>query len=106
MLDHRLDKAPLSFQRLAREAPGCQPYEWPDEARALEKGGHANLHAKCSVADGRRAFVSSANLTGHAMDHNLEVGYLITGGPTPRTLAGYFDRLVEEGILVPRAETS
>lgn len=102
LLDHRLENSDYSFNRLEKGAPGCELFLWPDEHRVLEGGKHAALHAKCAVADGRRAFVSSANLTGYAMDHNLEVGYLVTGGPTPRTLAGYFDRLVEEGVLLPR----
>ena len=29
---------------------------------------------------------SSANFTGHALDQNLEVGMLVTGGHTPRRL--------------------
>lgn len=104
LLDHRLDNSATSFERLEKDAPGCQLYVWPDEARKLESGYYAALHAKCAVADGRRAFVSSANLTGHAMDYNLEVGYLVTGGPTPKTLTNYLDRLVDEKILVPRGE--
>jgi len=99
LLDHRLDNAHMSFRRLAGDAPGCRVYIWPEEQRKLDSGYHAALHAKCAIADGRKAFVSSANLTGHAMDHNLEVGYLVTGGATPRTLSRYFDRLVEEGVL-------
>jgi len=99
LLDHRLDNAHISFERLARDAPGCRVYTWPDEQRKLDSGYYAALHAKCAIADGRKAFVSSANLTGHAMDHNLEVGYLVTGGPTPGVLSGYLDRLVVEGVL-------
>jgi cardiolipin synthase A/B len=99
LLDHKLDNAHMGFQRLSNDAPGCQVYMWPDQHRQLASGYYAALHAKCAVADGRKAFVSSANLTGHAMDHNLEVGYLVTGGATPQTLERYLDRLVEEEVL-------
>lgn len=102
LIDHRLENASWSFERLGKDAPGCAVFEWPDKARHLPSG-FAALHAKCAIADGRQAFVSSANLTGNAMDHNLEVGYLVTGGFTPRTLAAYLERLVHEEVLVLRA---
>lgn len=37
------------------------------------------LHAKCLIVDGQRLFVTSANLTGHAADENLELGILVEG---------------------------
>jgi len=71
-----------------------------NEERKLAPGKFASLHAKFAVADGRQAFVSSANLTGYAMDHNLEVGYLVTGGSTPQSLERHMDNLVGSGALV------
>ena len=103
LVDHRIDGAEFGLARLARDAAGCQTLIWPDQAREFAPGQFASLHAKCAVADQRQAFVSSANLTGHAMEHNLEVGFLVTGGATPQTLARYLDRLVEDGVLVPGA---
>ena len=87
LIDHRSEKAEQAFAALEQKAPGCNVFIWPDEHRRLPSGLHVNLHAKCAVADGRQAFVSSANLTGWAMGHNLEVGYLVTGGSTPRSAA-------------------
>ena len=72
---------------------------WPDDKRQIDGGSVAYLHAKCAVADGHRAFVSSANLAGYAMDHNLEVGYLVTGGATPRSIAEHLDTLVANDEL-------
>jgi len=100
LIDHRTDKYEWSLQRLTNEAPGCEVYIWPDENREFTPGSMANLHAKCAVADGHQAFVSSANLTGWAMDHNLEVGYLVTGGPTPRRLERHLSRLLSAGDLI------
>jgi len=93
LLDHRLDRYEQSLSRMAAEAPDCDLMIWPDEHREIRPGSYANLHAKCAIADGRQAFVSSANLTGWAMDKNLEVGYLVTGGATPSTLMNHFDQL-------------
>lgn len=87
-------------ERLATHAPSCRVLVWPDDERSLESGKKASLHAKCAVADGRQAFVSSANLTDAAMERNLEVGYLVTGGTSPRVLDGYLRRLMATSILV------
>ncbi len=92
LLDHRPDSAKSSFERLALLAPGCKTYIWPDDHREVGDK-YANLHAKCAVADGRQALVSSANLTEWAMGQNLEVGYLVTGGSTPSELDAYFNSL-------------
>lgn len=104
LVDHRTDAGGQGLTRLAKHAHGCQVFVWPDEQREMKPGHFANLHAKCAVADGRKAFVSSANLTGWAMDHNLEVGYLVTGGPSPRTLDEYFQELAETGVLQARID--
>jgi cardiolipin synthase A/B len=101
LTDHRVANAAQGMARITKEAPGCNVFVWPDDKRQLPGGHFANLHAKCAVADARQAFVSSANLTGWAMEHNLEVGYLVTGGSTPKTLGRYLDELTESGTIVP-----
>ena len=70
-------------------------YVWPIEKRPPG----SRLHAKVAVADGEFAFVTSANLTGHALDQNLEVGVLISGGQTPRRLTDHFHALISNGTL-------
>lgn len=70
-------------------------YVWPLERRPAG----SRLHAKVAVADGRLAFVTSANFTGHALDQNLEVGVLVTGGQTPRRLREHFHALISGGTL-------
>ena len=63
---------------------------WPDGARAAtvwvgdlrtSRYRNASMHAKAIVIDGKRAFVSSANLTRNAMRANVEVGLLVDGEP-------------------------
>jgi cardiolipin synthase A/B len=55
---------------------------WPADQRLYG----AALHAKIIVVDDRIALVGSANLTGRAMEANLECGILIHGGPQPRAI--------------------
>jgi phosphatidylserine/phosphatidylglycerophosphate/cardiolipin synthase-like enzyme len=86
-------------------AAGAERYVWPYEMREKVAGvsGEARfgvLHAKCAVADRRVLFLSSANLTDHALQLNMELGVLAHGGPLPGQVAGHFDSLVEAGLLV------
>ncbi|WP_303785292.1 DISARM system phospholipase D-like protein DrmC [Azovibrio restrictus] len=57
------------------------------------------VHAKLAVADGRDAFITSANLTGHALDKNMEVGLVIRGGPVPAGLRSHLHALIDTGII-------
>ena len=82
---------------LARQATF---YVWPRELRPLNAAGRpAKLHAKCAVADGRVALLTSANLTADALERNIETGVLIRGGEVPRTLAGVLAKLITTGIV-------
>jgi cardiolipin synthase len=72
-------------------------YVWPADRRPA--GVSATLHAKAVVADSQAAFITSANLTGSALDHNLELGVLIKGGPLPKRLADHFTSLIGSGTL-------
>lgn len=71
-------------------------YVWPLEKRPAG----SRLHAKVAVADGELAFVTSANFTGHALDQNLEVGVLVTGGQMPRRLREHLHALITSDTLV------
>jgi len=57
------------------------------------------LHAKCVVADRRRAFVTSANLTDAAQWKNIEAGALIADAAFARSLAEHFDQLIARGVV-------
>ena len=75
-------------------------YVWPIEARTRnEKGQYGSLHAKFVIADSDRLFVSSANLTEFAMNLNIEMGVLITGGPIPRQSFETVQALIRDGHL-------
>jgi cardiolipin synthase A/B len=81
---------------------GVAVYHWPLAKRQLSPGGgHGALHAKCAVADERTAFVSSANLTGYALEHNMELGIVIRGGDIPKRIAHHFRELIVRRVLEP-----
>jgi phosphatidylserine/phosphatidylglycerophosphate/cardiolipin synthase-like enzyme len=56
---------------------------WP----ASQRPQGSSMHAKILVVDRRTALVGSANLTGFALERNLECGLLVRGGPVPEQLA-------------------
>ena len=68
---------------------------WP----AAQRPPGAALHAKVIVVDDRIALVGSANLTGRAMEANLECGILIRGGPQPRAIRDHISGLRATGFL-------
>jgi cardiolipin synthase len=75
-------------------------FEWPVELRQLETGdAPAAMHAKGAIADEDIVLVTSANLTGSAIDSNMELGLLIRGGPVPRRLARHFRALMADDVL-------
>jgi len=74
-------------------------YSWPEEQRRSTSGPHGTLHAKAVVADNERALVTSANLTGHALEVNMELGLLVEGGPIPQRLIAHFTELISRGVL-------
>jgi phosphatidylserine/phosphatidylglycerophosphate/cardiolipin synthase-like enzyme len=57
------------------------------------------MHVKAAIADGHVALVTSANLTGAALEHNMELGLVVTGGSVPRRLAEHFRTLMADGVL-------
>jgi phosphatidylserine/phosphatidylglycerophosphate/cardiolipin synthase-like enzyme len=78
--------------------PGVKLFHWPSERRPGKNPGR--LHAKLVVADRATAFVTSANLTGSALEGNLECGLLVHGGPAPRRIADHIDALLRVRVLV------
>jgi len=75
-------------------------YEWAVDRRADSGRSTGAMHAKAAIADEQVAFVTSANLTGSAIDANMELGLLARGGAVPRRLARHFRMLMSNGCLV------
>lgn len=75
-------------------------YIWPREKRPTDSEGHFGaLHAKCAVADNKMALISSANLTGHALHLNMEMGVLLHGDMAAHIAAMLRDQ-VQNGLFV------
>lgn len=68
---------------------------WPLDRRP--RG--AALHPKFIVIDEHTALIGSANLTGRALDFNLECGVLVRGGRGPRTISEHIWSLFRGGVL-------
>jgi len=81
-----------SIAMLKKSLPCAQIYEWNKSSSA--SAPTASVHAKCAVADGVAAFVTSANLSEAAMERNMELGVLLRGGQLPRLLDEHLAALV------------
>lgn len=82
--------------------------DWPGERRprvfhdprATELDGELGvLHAKAVVADDEAVFITSANLTEAALDHNIEIGLHLRDRALAASLVGHFRSLIERGVL-------
>jgi phosphatidylserine/phosphatidylglycerophosphate/cardiolipin synthase-like enzyme len=83
--------------------------EWPGERRPAvfydprslaPTGAEGVLHAKALVVDDKVAFVTSANLTEAAFDHNLELGVLSRDRTLASGLARHFRILIDQERLL------
>lgn len=79
------------------EAPGL--FTWPER----EGDEKASLHAKVLVADAHDALVTSANLTYHGFEANVEVGVRVRGDAA-RQLESVFHELIRIRDFVPWVE--
>jgi phosphatidylserine/phosphatidylglycerophosphate/cardiolipin synthase-like enzyme len=80
------------MEMLKRKIPRLEIFEW-DRTKA-DLPTNASVHAKCAVADGNIAFVTSANLSEAAMERNMELGVLMRGGQVPSLLDRHLAALV------------
>ena len=82
--------------RMRQALPSARAYFWKDKGDDFAGG---KVHAKVAVCDEELCFISSANLTGHAMEKNMEAGILVRGGALPRTLHRHLEALVTIKIV-------
>ena len=76
--------------------PSARLYSWKEKAEPFLDG---RVHAKVAVADAATCFITSANLTGFAMERNMEAGVLIFGGRVPYSLDEHLRSLVDTRIV-------
>ena len=89
-----LNYDPAATMRL--RVPSAELLSWKEKSEPFAEG---KVHSKVAVVDGARAFITSANLTGHAFEKNMEAGVLINGGQVPRALKDHLQALCDVGIL-------
>lgn len=76
-----------------------RPHIYYDKRALVPGPPYSSLHAKCVVVDGARAFVSSANFTQRAQEHNIEVGVLIVDPNFASFLAAQWMGLIDAAIV-------
>lgn len=88
-----------SIQTMKSLLPSLNIYIWSPEnnTSGLYPGA---VHAKCAVADGDKAFITSANFTTAAMEWNMELGVLVSGGELPVELHRHLELLITQSIIV------
>lgn len=82
--------------KMRASVPSAEIFTWKKRIEPFVDG---KVHAKVAVVDGARAFITSANLTGHALEKNMEAGVLINGGPVPKTLSDHLQALIDVRII-------
>ena len=87
---------PVSTMRNA--VPAAKLFVWTDRPHPFTNG---RVHAKVAVADNNTAFLTSANLTGHALEKNMEAGVLLTGGQVLSNLRDHLHALIETKVIRP-----
>ena len=76
--------------------PSSKVYAWMEKTELFSGG---RVHAKVAVADAGMCFITSANLTGFAMEKNMEAGVLITGGSIPLLLDEHLRSLIDTKVV-------
>jgi phosphatidylserine/phosphatidylglycerophosphate/cardiolipin synthase-like enzyme len=94
-----LNNDPLIWQSLKNVWPKHAPFPklltWPGNPHDR----FASLHAKMLIVDETELLITSANLTYHGLDGNMETGLRVIGGPVPSQMHRHFLLLERHGIL-------
>jgi phosphatidylserine/phosphatidylglycerophosphate/cardiolipin synthase-like enzyme len=85
-----------AISKMRRLVPSAHLYAWREKSGLFAEG---SVHAKVVVADGETCFITSANLTGYAMEKNMEAGVLLTGGQLPRQLINHLESLANANLI-------
>jgi cardiolipin synthase len=88
-----------SISSLKAKLPRARFFHW--DKPSMDSITHASVHAKCAVADGALAFVTSANMSEAAFDRNMEVGILLRGGSVPGQLERHLQALITTKQIKP-----
>ena len=86
---------------MKKTVPSARLFSWSADDKISAGGYPGVVHAKCAVADGTIAFITSANLTSAAMENNMELGVLVKNGNLPRELHDHLDALISTKVIGP-----
>jgi cardiolipin synthase A/B len=86
-----------AISKMKSALPAAKIFSWVKNDEDFYGG---KVHAKVAVADENFCFISSANLTGHAMEKNMEAGVLIRGGAIPSSLHRHLEALETTRVIV------
>ena len=95
----QFDGGSITFDAIGKMqqlVPEANLYAWKIKPPEFMNG---SVHAKVAVADSEICFITSANLTGYAMEKNMEAGVLLRGGDIPRALMLHLNSLVETNVI-------
>lgn len=88
-----------SVMAMKKMLPSIDVYVWSSEMKLGPGHFSGAVHAKCAVADGELAFITSANLTSAAMERNMELGVLVKGGELPLELHRHLEALISTRVI-------
>ena len=79
----------------------AQVFIWLKQKRPVDKEGRCgSLHIKAAIADARKLFVTSANLTEYAFTLNMEMGVLIQSDRLANQVIRQIEDLIKQDILI------
>ena len=84
------------ISKMKKSVSKANIYAWRDKDIEFEGG---RVHAKVAVADKNACFITSANLTGYAMEKNMEMGLLINGGSIPGLISDHLKALIDRNVV-------
>jgi phosphatidylserine/phosphatidylglycerophosphate/cardiolipin synthase-like enzyme len=88
----------LQFWR--REWPGTRRPAVYYDPHSVDPDARGVLHAKAVVRDEEEVFITSANLTEAAQEHNIELGVLLREQSAARDVAKYLGALIDQRRLL------
>jgi phosphatidylserine/phosphatidylglycerophosphate/cardiolipin synthase-like enzyme len=95
-----LNREPANRAALLKGWPSSQPeptiLTWPERPGDPK----ASLHAKVLIADRRDALITSANLTYHGFEANVEFGVRVQGADAAAQMLDLFDELIRRREFV------
>lgn len=95
-------------QNRSMSAASFLTYSWPwrdvlpaiyYDHRADDADTSSTMHAKCVVVDDREVLITSANFTGRAQHHNIELGVLVHDAAFASRVSGQWHQLVTRGLF-------